>query len=301
MSILMGFSFFATKIALEMCHQEVILAWRFTLAFACMVILKMVGVIHSNFKGKSLLILVLISMIYPVLSFFLETKGVNILPTSQAGVIMSLMPIIALVLGMIFLKEQPNITQTVMLVLSVIGVGIITLSSNKSDIRGNAVGIMLLVGTASCGAVQTVMVRKMAATFSSVEITFFMNFIAAIIYHINVLFVYGKSGMRMLMMPTDNLKCVLALLYLGVGCSVVGFFCMNYVNSNLEAARAAVFTNLATVVSILAGVLIGKDQIGLIQLVGMIFIIFSVWGVNWFAQSDRRIGSQSANCDGSSH
>ena len=46
--------------------------------------------------------------------------------------------------------------------------------------------------------------------------------------------------------------------------------------------NAAVFINLATVISIAAGVLIVKEHLYWYQAVGGILIVLSVWGTNYF-------------------
>jgi len=73
-----------------------------------------------------------------------------------------------------------------------------------------------------------------------------------------------------------------SIVYLGLISSVVGFFMMNYMLSKVEASRSAVFANLVTIVSIIAGVILLKDPFHWYHLVGSIFIIAGVWGTNQF-------------------
>ena len=57
---------------------------------------------------------------------------------------------------------------------------------------------------------------------------------------------------------------------------------MNYMLANLKAANASVFFNLATVISIIAGVVIMREHLYWYQIVGGVCIIVSVWGTNYY-------------------
>jgi drug/metabolite transporter (DMT)-like permease len=51
----------------------------------------------------------------------------------------------------------------------------------------------------------------------------------------------------------------------------------------LDVAKASIFANITTMISILAGVLILKESFGIYQVIGSIIIIASVYGVNQLA------------------
>ena len=53
----------------------------------------------------------------------------------------------------------------------------------------------------------------------------------------------------------------------------------------MEVARAAVFNNLSTIVSVLAGVFIAYEGINIGVLIGMVLILLGVWGVNYFSKA----------------
>ncbi|MGE5598955.1 MAG: EamA family transporter, partial [Bacteroidota bacterium] len=74
------------------------------------------------------------------------------------------------------------------------------------------------------------------------------------------------------------------LLYLGLLSSVGAFLLINFMLGRLEAARAAVYTNLTTVVSVLAGVVVLGERIGWRQLLGGGLVVAGVWGANRFAR-----------------
>ena len=82
--------------------------------------------------------------------------------------------------------------------------------------------------------------------------------------------------------PLSNFKVVSAVVYLGILSSVIAFFLVNYTLSKIEASRSAVFANLSSVTSIIAGVLIRHEPFFWYQIVGAIMILTGVWGTNYF-------------------
>lgn len=81
---------------------------------------------------------------------------------------------------------------------------------------------------------------------------------------------------------------VIALVYLAVGASVGGFLLVNYSLSHLPASQSAVFANLVTVVSIIAGVVFRREPFLWYQAVGAVAILLGVWGTNYFGFLARR-------------
>ena len=282
MALVFGLSFLAEKAALDIFSECSMLAWRFVIAALILYISRKIGLIRVELRNKPWYKLVAISLLYPVLSFALEAKGVGILPSSQAGVIMSLVPVIASMISAVFLGEHPVKEQIFMIFLSVIGVILITVGTNDIGQTRNIKGIWIMLCCACCVAVQTVLVRKQSRCFSSIEITYVMNFTAAIIFNIILGVCNGRNIIRNHLMPFATWEGDISILYLSVGCSIIAFFALNYVNAHLEVARASVFVNLSTVVSMISGILWGNESAVLSQWIGMICIVIGVWGVNHF-------------------
>jgi len=98
------------------------------------------------------------------------------------------------------------------------------------------------------------------------------------IYFINGLFTGNLNIVAKL-----DYNVITSILYLGVMSSVVAFLLINYSLSKLPASQSAIFTNLTTVVSIVAGVFIMHDSFELYKVIGAAIIIIGVWGTNRFS------------------
>ena len=63
--------------------------------------------------------------------------------------------------------------------------------------------------------------------------------------------------------------------------SVGAFLLINYSLNHISAGRTLIFSNFTTVISILAGIFILGEQFSLMQLLGIVIITVSVFGVSY--------------------
>lgn len=296
MSFVFGFSFIAAKIALTAFSQSAMLAMRFMIAALLMTALRFTGVLKISYKGKAWWKLLCISLLYPVTSFLLEAKGISMTSSSQAGIMISLVPVVTLVLGSLVLKERTTLLQKFMVLLSALGV-IVTAAFSGTSSGGSTAGILILVCSVSCGAVQGILVRKLLVnqenSFSGTEVTYCMVTTGAVIFTVIALLTNGGNLHSAFIEPLTRKEGLLSVLYLGILCSVLGVFLMNYLASKLPVARSSVFVNLSTVISIPAGVFLGGETLMLNQIIGMLLILTGVWGANRFA-ADEKVQTLSA-------
>lgn len=66
------------------------------------------------------------------------------------------------------------------------------------------------------------------------------------------------------------------ILYLGVLSSVLAFFLINYSLTYLKASQSAVFTNMVTVITVLAGVLIRHEAFSWNQGLSALLIVIGI-------------------------
>lgn len=284
MAIIFGLSFLFSKQGLEDLTPLVLLSCRFVTAALVLTALRLLGAVKIDLRGKPVGGVLLLSAFYPLGSFIFETTGLQYTSTSQAGIMVSLVPILVSVLGMLILSERPSRAQWVFIASSVAGVFITMIFAGSQGERGTFTGLTLLLISALGGSVQNVLSRKYSQYFTPVEITYAMIWLGAIFFS----FLAAAQGLLSGSLRESygavlhSQGALTAVLYLGVFASVAAFFCMNFMLSRLKAANAAVFTNLATVISILAGVMALGEQFRWYQAVGGVFIILGVWGTNYF-------------------
>ncbi|MCE5256259.1 MAG: DMT family transporter [Spirochaetaceae bacterium] len=286
-----GFSFLVTKNALAVLDPMELIFVRFLLAALLMSLLVLFRVQKVDFRGKNPKLLLAMCLFQPVLYFIFETYGVNESSTSMAGIIIGAIPALVAVLGSVFLKEKTDRAQGLGLGLSVAGVIVVVLAGagNGSGQEGTTRGLLFLFGAMVSAAFFNVLSRKASETFTDFERTFAMMWSGAISYGVVVLvrWLTGSLGedqggiigaLSSLVQRAGSVWY--AILYLGVLSSVVAFFLINYTLSSLKASQSAVFSDLVTVITVLAGVLIRKEPLNLAQGLGALLIVFGVWFTN---------------------
>jgi drug/metabolite transporter (DMT)-like permease len=278
-----GLSFLFSKKALGTVDPLTLLSFRFLTAFSVMSLLILFKFIKINYKGKQLRGLILLGLMQPLSYFIFETYGIKHSSSSQAGLMIALIPIVVCIMAAYFLKEKPTLIQCVFIIVSICGVALIILMNGSNGTNGNMLGIVLLFGAVISAAVFTIVSRKISSIFTSLELTYFMMSIGAISFTTLSISQHAYEGtFRNYFTPLLEKDFIIGIIYLGILSSIVAFLLMNYTLSKIEASRASVFSSLTTVVSIAAGVIIMKESFEYYHAFGSAMIIVGVWGTNYF-------------------
>jgi drug/metabolite transporter (DMT)-like permease len=283
-ALIFGLSFLFTKQALDSLPAIFLLACRFTLAAFLLTVIRLTGAISLNYKNKPLKGLIILAVFQPIAYFVFETIGIQLTSSSEAGIMIALIPIVVTVLAMVFLKERPGKAQLFFIAASVAGVVFIVLmsgDSNSAAAPSHMAGILSLLGAVLAGGIYNILSRKLSESFTPVEITFVMMWTGAIAFSLwSVISALAKGRLIENLSLLGNGNILVPILYLGILSSVCAFFMLNYMLSKLPASNSTVFSNLTTVVSIIAGVFIRHEAFHWYQLFGGAMIILGVWGTN---------------------
>jgi drug/metabolite transporter (DMT)-like permease len=173
--------------------------------------------------------------------------------------------------------------QSIFVFVSVLGVLFIIAMSGNLNSGGNLVGIAILMGAVVSGATYNILSRKLSSHYKPLEITFIMMWVGSIFFNmIAVANSIMEGTLHSYFSGFSSWQAVLSILYLGILSSICAFFMLNFMLSKLTASSSAVFSNLTTVISILAGVFIRHESFYWYQLAGGILIILGVWGTNYY-------------------
>ncbi len=287
MAFLFGLSFLFIKIGLESFSALELLAYRFFLAAVLLTLLAVTKVIRIQLRGKPIRMLLLVSLFEPILYFAFETLGIQYTSSAQAGIFIALIPVFVTAMGVILLKEIPSTRQWCFISISVAGVVLILILSGSSLEGGvHLIGILFLLGAVLSAGGYNILCRKVTAYFTPIEITFVMMWIAALFFSMLYAVQRIATGSSGSFSNVFTLAGAIPLLYLGVFCSIGAYFLLNYVLSRLTVARAAVFSNLVTVVAVLAGIVYYGETFRWYEALGGLLIIVGVWGTNYYAAKD---------------
>lgn len=283
---LFGLSYIFTKQATSVASELSLLGWRFFIAFIIINILVLLGVIKINLKGKNLKPLLIIAIFDPLIYFLAETIGINHTTASESGSFLACIPVISLLASTLILKKKPTKNQFFGIIVTLIGV-LITVLAVGMETSFSPLGYLALLMAVISYALYCVFVEK-TPEFTEAEITYAMLFSGAILF---VILAFTESAMKgnistLVSLPITSKEFLIAILYQGIGCSIVAFFMSNIAIANIGVNRTSSFIGIATVVSIIAGVVILKESFTLPQIIGVVFIVAGVYIANIGANSN---------------
>lgn len=284
-NVIFGFSFLFSKMALSVAHPLIILSARFTLAFIVMSIMALLGIVKLNLKGKKLGSLIAMGIAQPLCYFIFELYGLSLVSSALSGIIIALVPVAVLIISALFLKEKPTLRQGLSVAVSLIGISIISIISNDGQ-KSYPIGIILLVLAVISAALFNILSSKNADNFSPFERTYMMFLIGAVGFNLIGFAVLKGQYLKGFGEAFLNSSFIIAIVYLAIISSVAAFMLYNYATSKISVIRAAAFSNIITVVSLMAGIFILKENFSYIEVLLCVPVLLGVFGVNFKAKTD---------------
>lgn len=278
--ILFGFSFIFTKQVTDHVSPFALLGWRFLVAALFMGLCAVLGIVKIRLKGKAIKPLLGIAVLCPVIYFIGETIGINYTSASESGVFLSCIPVISLLASFLILHEKPGLWQVAGILMTLVGV-IVTILAAGITLNFSLLGYALLSVAAVSFALYSVCVEK-ARQYSGAEITFVMLLCGAVLFVLLAVTEAAAGGnlSSLLSLPFTDGKFLAAVLYQGIGCSVLAFFLANLAIAEIGVIRTASFVGIATLVSIAAGIFILSEDFSIFQAIGAMLILLGVYTAN---------------------
>ena len=280
-NMIFGFSFIFSKAALSVSHPLVILAVRFTVAFIFLNLIFLIFGIKLRFKGKPKRNLILMGIMQPLLYFIFELYGLSMVSSALSGIILALVPVGVMLLAVPVLKEKPTFIQGLFIILSIISVSLISVISDNGS-KSYFSGIILLVCAVMCASLFNVFSRGESERFSAYERTYIMFLLATVGFNLIAAVTLKGEYLPLIISSVKSPYFIVPIIYLSLVSSIGAFLLYNYATTVISAVRAASFSNIITVVTVLAGVIILKEKLTILEYILCAVIILSVWGVNAF-------------------
>ncbi|MBJ8106895.1 MULTISPECIES: DMT family transporter [Bacillus cereus group] len=284
-SFIIGFSFMFVKLALTITSPLDTLAHRFTVAFMAATIPVIFGFVKLNISFKNILALLPLAIFYPALFFAFQAFGLVYTSSSEAGIIQAAIPIFTMILASYFLKEYTNTWQKTSVFISVVGVIYIFIMNGIGAHETNFIGVILILLSALSSACYNVLARKMTKKFKLMDLTYTMTAIGFISFNVIAIIDHMNKGtITVYFKPFTNGTFLISILYLGLLSSLLTALLLNYSLSYIEAAKISVFSNLSTLITIIAGVVFLHEQIAHYHIVGTLMIVLGVIGTNFLGK-----------------
>lgn len=278
--ILHGMSYAFTKQSTGTAGVFFVLGWRFLLAAVLMTVCIAVGLIKVRFRGKPLLPLFNVVFLCPCVYFLGETLGISRTTSTECGVFVACIPVISLIASALILKKRPTGLQVAGILITLAGMlTCVAAAGMKSSF--SPTGYLFLSIAVISYSLYFVYVDR-ASVYTGVELTYAMQLSGAALFTALALAEAAAKGKiaELALLPFRDTSFLIAVLYLGIGCSVFAFWLSNVAIAKLGVNRAASFIGVATLVSVLTGTLMLRESFTVPQIVGAILIVLGVYLAN---------------------
>ena len=210
----------------------------------------------------------LLAFTEPFLYSLCETGGVQFVSGSLASIIIATIPLfIPFAMAMVY-KEKLRANAIVGVVLSLLGIALMTLNDNLS-LSASPKGLILLALAVLIAVVYTLILVKILDHYRPMTITCYQNLIG-LVYFLPLMLVIDGSHLPML---SFSLTMWMPLAFLGIFCSTVAYMFYNYGMKHLGATAASVYNNVIPVFSLLLALAIGQEDLSIFKVLGMCVVL----------------------------
>ena len=278
--VFFGMSYAFTKQVTGMTTPMALLGWRFVVAFVVINLLRLCGIVKISLKGKSISQIMIVALLNPVIYFIGEVYGVKFTTSSEVGVFYACFPIFTIIASTLILNKRPEKRQIAGIAVTITGVIITVLAVGMTASMSVKGYLFMVLGLASY-SLYSVYVEK-ASDYTDIEKTYVMLAAGAAVYGAIALIESAAAGnmTTLISLPFTSGAFLTAILYQGIGCSIIAFFLANVSIAKIGVNRMASFIGISTVVSIITGILALREPFSKMQIAGAIVILAGVYIAN---------------------
>lgn len=288
-ALIISFSFLFVKLALTVSEPMDAIAHRFTVSFIAIGIPVLLGFVKLSIGWKDIVRILPLSLFYPAMFFSLQVFGLRFSSSSEGGIIQATVPIFTMVLASLFLKERSNLWQKLSVVFSVGGVVYIFVMQGASFEGSHAQGIALLLLSCLSFSGYNVLARPLSKKYKAMDLSFIMLTIGFVFFNGVSLVKHGLEGsMEKFVEPLSSPMFIVSVLYLGIFAALITTLLLSYAISKLEASKMSVFSNLSTLISMVAGMVFLDETLAYYHWIGAVMIVAGVLGVNFLDRAGHR-------------
>lgn len=268
-----GFNNIAMKFGFQYFTAEQFSGVRLLMAFPFMLLLAFALPERVRFERRDLAGIVVIGLVGLGLFQVLFPIGIDETSASLGGILMATMPVYVVVLSLVFRLEKPRGKSIAGILLTLVGLAVITLSLEHQSDAGQTTlrGILFMVMAEFGYAINTTFLRRYMNTYPPLQVIGLAMSVSVALY----LVVYASDLLEMHISAIPPAGWLIAA-YSGL----VAFFLSN-VLWNLAVKRAggtrvAVYGNLPPVIVLLLSSVIFHDRLHPMQIVGSAVVLCGV-------------------------
>ena len=273
----------AVKEALLLFTPLTLIVLRFSLA---VLIMSFIGLVFRSNKvvglqrveKRDIPLFLLGGVLQPFLYFIFETYTYQSFASPTiAEAMLSMQPVLAPIFAFVILRERVTHNNIIGILLSTIGVLVLILVGANNFALGNPWGILLAFLTVSMSVGYSIVLRRIPAHYSPLSIVFYVQLFSLCLFYPLWGIVDGQLLQNNLGLLFNNIKPLLAVLYLAIFASVVAFILFCYTVRYIGVTRANIFNNIRPIFTALMMWQFFSEQLPIWKWIGIILIILGLF------------------------
>lgn len=270
--ILFGVTVVWTKESLISFHPVVSSLGRIIVACLALTIFGLVTRSIEKIQSKHYGLFLLGGLFLPFLSYVLVNEGVERVDAILAGIILATNPLFSPIAARIFLKEKFTPLFFGGLAISFVGV-LFAIANGSFHVDTSTIGVSYLFTSVLTYVLYTVIVKKLSKDYSSFSIVFYTSLIGCFFLLMSFfLFEFDKFELK------ENISSsVMAIIYLGVFGSFLGYVLFTYSIKTLGVGRGMVLFNIVPISSTISAVLFLGESLTIYKLIGVVLVISGLY------------------------
>lgn len=263
-------SFIATKVAYRTFPPITLAAARFFVALILLWIARLALRERVRPTWREFLPIAFSGFMGITLYFLFENVGLSMTTASSAALIVASFPAITLVGERLVYKTPITLRQVAGIALAVVGVYLISVSSQKGEGAENPLlGNLILLGTGLVWTAYIFSTRRVVGRFPAVTLSFYQT-LAGFIGFLPFTLLEARRW------QAPDAMSVSMLLYLGTMCSVAAYLMYNFGLRKLKPSTSAFLMNLVPIFGTLFSVILLGETLTWRHLAGGALVILGV-------------------------
>lgn len=230
---------------------------------------------------KDLPLFLIAGFCQPFLYYLLETFTYDALNSPTiAETLLSTSPLLSPLFAAVLLRERVTRYNIIGIIISTLGVFTLTLAGSNNYSIGNYWGVLLAFAAVSAAVIDSVMMRKVPAKYSSLSFIFYAQLISLCFFLPIWAWREGPQAIYQLQMTNDQSQLLVAfgcVAYLTVFASVIAFILFCFALRKVGVTQANAFNNIRPAFTALWMFMFFGEHLPLAKWVGMGLIIFGLF------------------------
>lgn len=273
--IFWGISFISIKVCLDVFPPMSLSFIRFFIASILLFIIIKIKEPNTKLDKKDLPLMFIAGGIGVTAYYFFENNGIERTSATAASLIIATIPIFSLIADVLIFKAKLNIRKILGVVVSVVGVYFIVAENLKELFTSSTgIGYLMMIAAVICWVIYSIATKPLTNKYSQLQIVYYQTLFGTLFFTPFIFFEKIKWELI-------NTSTIINLLYLAVFCSAVAYYLYVYALDYLGVSTTSMYINLIPLVTVICGVFILNENIGIYKIIGGVLVMASVYIVEY--------------------